>query len=404
MKKNSNEPWPAVRAKIFRMVSVGVIDEPVNQAYDAISIIALVANLMVGVMGTFDNLQAAYGGIFILVEQVTVFLFGVDYVLRVITAPCLYPNAGKKAYLKYALSFAGIIDLLSFLPYYLPMFFPAGAVAFRLFRVARILRLFRINAYYDSLNVISDVIVNKGQQLLSSVFILAVMMLSSSLAMYSIEHQAQPDIFKNAFSGLWWAVSTLLTVGYGDIYPVTTLGKFFGIVITFLGVGMVAIPTGIISAGFVEQYTRQKRLSDYAREQDLHFVKIELKPQDEWTGKMIRDLKLPSGMIIAVIQRGSGIIVPRGDIILKAGDMLVLAAEALKNDRPVQIREITLKKNHEWNNTAIRDLNISRQSYIVMVRREGQAIVPNGGLVLKDGDTVILYSKERLPSEELTTV
>ena len=92
MKKNSNEAWPAVRAKIFRMVSVGVIDEPVNQAYDAISIIALLANLLVSVMGTFDNLQAAYGSIFILVEQVTVFLFGVDYVLRVITAPELYPE------------------------------------------------------------------------------------------------------------------------------------------------------------------------------------------------------------------------------------------------------------------------------------------------------------------------
>ena len=404
MEQQKGEGQLTFRQKLFKMVSVGVVDDPINQGYDVISTMMLVINLIGAFAGTFDSFTSRYGSMLSKIEAVTVAFFAIDYVLRVITAPCLYPNAGKKAYLKYALSFAGIIDLLSFLPYYLPMFFPAGAVAFRLFRVARILRLFRINAYYDSLNVISDVIVNKGQQLLSSVFILAVMMLSSSLAMYSIEHQAQPDIFKNAFSGLWWAVSTLLTVGYGDIYPVTTLGKFFGIVITFLGVGMVAIPTGIISAGFVEQYTRQKRLSDYAREQDLHFVKIELKPQDEWTGKMIRDLKLPAGLLIAVIQRGSGIIVPRGDIILKAGDMLVLAAEALKNDRPVQIREITLKKNHEWNNTAIRDLNISRQSYIVMVRREGQAIVPNGGLVLKDGDTVILYSKERLPSEELTTV
>jgi voltage-gated potassium channel len=239
---------------------------------------------------------------------------------------------------------------------------------------------------------------------MSSVFIILVLMLASSLAMYSIEHTAQPTVFKNAFSGLWWAVSTLLTVGYGDIYPVTFLGKAFGIVITFLGVGMVAIPTGIISAGFVEQYARQQRLSDYAVEADLHFVKIELNARDAWNGKMIRDLMLPQGMIVAVISRGSEIIVPRGDVILKVGDRLVLAAEALKNDRPVNLKEVTLKKNHEWNNTAIRDLDISRQTYIVMVRRDGHAMVPNGSLVLLPGDTVILYTREHLPAEELLPV
>ena len=192
MEQQKDEGQLTFRQKLFKMVSVGVVDDPINQGYDVISTMMLVINLIGAFAGTFDSFTSRYGSMLSKIEAVTVAFFAIDYVLRVITAPCLYPNAGKKAYLKYALSFAGIIDLLSFLPYYLPMFFPAGAVAFRLFRVARILRLFRINAYYDSLNVISDVIVNKGQQLLSSVFILAVMMLSSSLAMYSIEHQAQP--------------------------------------------------------------------------------------------------------------------------------------------------------------------------------------------------------------------
>ena len=401
--KRNAEPL-TFRQKVFKMVSVGVVDDPINQSYDVISTLMLVVNLIGAFAGTFDGIASRYGSLLNTIEAVTVAFFAIDYVLRMYTAPCLYPDSGKWAYPKYAISAAGVIDLFSFLPYYLPMFFPAGAAAFRLFRVARILRLFRINAYYDSLNVITDVIANKSQQLLSSVFILGVMMMSSSLAMYSIEHAAQPDVFKNAFSGLWWAVSTLLTVGYGDIYPVTPLGKAFGIVITFLGVGMVAIPTGIISAGFVEQYTRQKRLSDYAKEEDLQFVKIELRPHDEWNGRMIRDLELPIGLLIAVIQRGSEIIVPRGNVILKAGDKLVLGAEALKNDRPIQLKEITLKKNHDWNNCAIKDLDISRLTYIVMVRRNGRAMVPNGELVLKEGDIIVLYSKERLANEELMNV
>ena len=394
MKKNSNEAWPAVRAKIFRMVSVGVIDEPVNQAYDAISIIALLANLLVSVMGTFDNLQAAYGSIFILVEQVTVFLFGVDYVLRVITAPELYPEetpAGARA--KYCLSLSGIIDLLSFLPYYLPVFFPAGVAAFRMFRVVRILRLFRINAYYDSLNVITEVLKSKKQQLLSSVFIIATLMLGSSLCMYSLEHEAQPEVFSNAFSGIWWAASTLLTVGYGDIYPITPLGKLFGICITFLGVGMVAIPTGIISAGFVEQYTQFALLGDNRRDETLRFISIELTPGDSWTNQAIRELKLPAGLLIAIVRRGKDSIVPNGDLVLEAGDIVVLGAEPLPGTDNMELREMTISSKHKWKDQAIRDLDISRQTFIIMVKRGDRKIVPRGSTVLQEGDSVYMYKK-----------
>ena len=80
--------------------------------------------------------------------------------------------------------------------------------------------------------------------------------------------------YLTSFSRIWWAASTLLTVGYGDIYPVTTMGKIFGIFIAFLGVGMVAIPTGIISAGFVDQYSHLKRISEYGQEEDVHFIRI----------------------------------------------------------------------------------------------------------------------------------
>ena len=394
MKKNSNEPWPAVRAKLFRMVSVGVIDEPVNQAYDAISIIALLANLLVSVMATFDNLQAAYGNIFLLVEQVTVFLFGVDYVLRVITAPELYPEetpAGAVA--KYCLSLSGIIDLLSFLPYYLPVFFPSGVAAFRMFRVVRILRLFRINAYYDSLNVITEVLKSKKQQLLSSVFIIATLMLGSSLCMYSLEHEAQPEVFSNAFSGIWWAASTLLTVGYGDIYPITPLGKLFGICITFLGGGMVAIPTGIISAGFVEQYTQFALLGDNRRDETLRFISIELTPGDSWTNQAIRELKLPAGLLIAIVRRGKDSIVPNGDLVLEAGDIVVLGAEPLPGTDNMELREMTISSKHKWKDQAIRDLDISRQTFIIMVKRGDRKIVPRGSTVLQEGDSVYMYKK-----------
>lgn len=385
-----------IRAHLFKMVSVGVVDEPLNRTYDIVSTLMLVLNLIAAFANTFESFHMEHAALLDQTEKITVAFFALDYVLRLLTAKCLYPQLTEgQALAKYLLSAGGIIDLLSFLPFYLPAFLPSGAAAFRLFRVARIFRLFRINAYYDSLNVITEVIIGKKQQLFSSVFIILVLMLGSSLCMYSLEHDAQPDVFQNAFSGIWWSVSTLLTVGYGDIYPITPAGKAMGILITFLGVGIVAIPTGIISAGFVEQYTRLKRLGDYAEEEELHFIKAELHRGDLWVGKTVRDLHLPQGMILAVIQRGNDTIIPRGDVTLRAGDRLVIGAEHVKDDRPINLREITLRKNHDWNGVAIKDIDISRQSFIVMVRRGKKLLVPFGKLVLAEGDTVILYSKER---------
>jgi voltage-gated potassium channel len=331
-----------------------------------------------------------------MLDLITVVFFTVDFALRIYTADFRYPGKTlPRAAARYTVSFAGIIDLLSFLPFYLPWFFPSGVVAFRMLRVIRIFRLFRINGYYDSLNVITSVLSSKSKQLISSVSIILVLMLASSLCMYSLEHEAQPEVFANAFSGIWWSVSPLLTVGYGDIYPITPMGKAVSIVITFLGVLMVAIPTGILSAGFVEQYSRFKRLGDYAREEDLHFVTVELSARDPWAGKCIKDLLLPRGLLIAAIRRGGELVVPRGDVVLSPGDRLVLCAEALKNEQPVNLREVTLGRKHEWNGCAIRDLDISRQTNIVMIRRRGTMLVPHGSMKLMEGDTVILYSKEK---------
>lgn len=386
-----NSKWKKIRSNIFSMVSVGVIDEPINQAYDIISTGALIINLAAAIMNTYDNLNARYGTVFSIIEKVTVAFFAIDFLLRLITAAELYPN--NKTFVamrKYIFSFAGIVDILSFIPYYLPVFFPSGAAVFRMFRVVRILRLFRINAYYDSLNVITEVLSSKKQQLMSSVFIILVLMVASSLCMYSVEHAAQPDVFQNAFSGIWWSASTLLTVGYGDIYPVTTLGKFFGIMIAFLGVGMVAIPTGIISAGFVEQYTRLKELGDFAAEQDVHFIEIVLKAKDRWTGKMIKELGLPSNAIIALIERDDDIIIPKGNVRLQAGDVLVIGSEALKNGRSLHLTEVNIGEEHAWNGMAIKDLDISRKMLIVMIKREGRSLIPYGDMVLNDGDLVII--------------
>ena len=392
--KASHKEW---RKKLYDMVSTGVTDSRLNQAYDIISTVALLINLFAAFASTFDSMEANYGGALDVIEAVTVAFFAVDYVLRIIAAPEQYPGYSTgRAISKYALSGYGIIDFLSFVPYYLPTFFPSGVAVFRMLRVIRIFRLFRINAYSDSLSLIGKVIKSKKNQILASVFIIILLILASSLCMYSVEHEAQPEVFKNAFSAIWWATSTLLTVGYGDIYPITFMGQAIGIVITFLGVGLVAIPTGILSAGFIEEYQTAKKIEDVEEQDAIHFIEVPMKDNDDWVGKRIQDVGMPHGTIIAVIQRDDDTIIPRGDVVIEAGDKLIICAESATDDMLESIKEIELKKHHKWNGLQIKDLDISRQTFIVLIDRQGDMLIPTGSLELQEGDKLLVYTKENL--------
>lgn len=202
----NNSVWEKRRKRLFELIEIGSNYDAWCWGYDFFNTFTILLNLTVSIMYTFDNMEMKYGPLLLTLERLTVAFFAIDFLLRVFTAKYLYPDVSEpRAVWKYLTSFSGIVDMLSFIPYYMPFFFPSGAVAFRMLRIIRIFRLFRINAYYDSLNVITEVIVGKKQQLLSSVFIILILMLSSSLCMYSLENKAQPEIFTNAFSGIWWA-------------------------------------------------------------------------------------------------------------------------------------------------------------------------------------------------------
>jgi voltage-gated potassium channel len=151
-----------------------------------------------------------------------------------------------------------IIDLLAILPFYLPFFFTLDLRVLRMFRLLRLIPLLKINRYTNALSTLAAVIKGKATQLLASMMVVSLLMIIASLLMYNIENAAQPNVFDNAFSGLWWAVSTLTGINYGDLYPITDVGKFLGGFIAFLGIGLVAVPTGIISAGLMENLTNEK--------------------------------------------------------------------------------------------------------------------------------------------------
>jgi len=186
-------------------------------------------------------------------ELLSVFIFTLEYLLRLWTSDLLFPSYPPgKARRHYLISGMAIVDLLSIIPFYLPMLIPFDLKVLRAVRLIRLFQLFKLTRYTTSLFSIIHVIRKKSSQLLSSLAVLLILITISSLLMYSVENPAQPTVFNNAFSGMWWAVCTLTTVGYGDIYPITVLGKLFGSVIALLGIGLLAIPTAIISSGFME--------------------------------------------------------------------------------------------------------------------------------------------------------
>lgn len=306
------------KKRIFDIIQIGKRDDFISRAFDIFIVTVILLNIAVLFMGTFDELHC-YAAVFKWVEVVTVFIFCIEYALRIWTAEYLYPDKSRaKAIRRFLISFDGIVDLMTILPF----FFLSGFVAFRMLRVVRIFHLFRINAYYDSFNVITSVLYEKRNQIISSIFIILVLMMASSLCMYSAEHEVQPEVFNNAFSGMWWSISTILTVGYGDIYPITVLGRVMAIFISFLGVGAVAIPTGIISAGFVEQYTQMQnknRFSGNVR----GTVSITVDDASPFVGQMVKEIEDGYGVDVIAFVRNGAVVLPSDNNEIKRGDILL---------------------------------------------------------------------------------
>jgi len=390
------------KRRVYHVISIGDRRDLASTVFDIMIVVVILVNLFATLAETFDEMDR-FRGVLETVEMVTIIIFTIEYILRLWTAEFLYPDRGFwGAKLAFVFSFYGIIDLLTFFPYYLPIVFPGGFVAFRILRVFRIFRLFKINAQYDAFNVITDVLYEKKNQLFSSVCLVFMLMIASSLGMYTLEHNAQPESFSNAFSGIWWATSTLLTVGYGDIYPVTYAGKILAIIISFLGVGMVAIPTGIISAGFVEKYTSIKRMMTQGEERDVRFIVSKITPEHAWCGKSIGDIVLPPQLLAVVVMRGEEQIVPNGDTVLRAEDAMVLAGRDYADRDNMNLREIFVGEEHPWVGEQVRDLDVSRQELLVSIERKGRMIIPSGESEIRQGDVVLLYRKGR-PNRSAST-
>lgn len=218
-------------------------------------------NLVIICLETFESMNA-YLWFFELAEDVTVLIFTVEYIIR-----CYLAYRHNRLF-KYMFSLLGLIDLISILPFYIPFIDPFDTRFVKLLRLFRLFTLFKLYRYSDHLKTIVHVLMAKSSDLVATFFSIFVVLLFCSYLMYYIEHDVQPEKFANIFDALWWGISTLGTIGYGDVYPVTVGGKLIASFLALLGVGLIAIPSAILSAGFVEVQNRRKLLNEKKNEKE----------------------------------------------------------------------------------------------------------------------------------------
>ena len=197
---------------------------------------------------TLPNLSPGFRRALWIFEIFSVICFTVEYAVR------LWAARPRRA---YAFSFFGWIDLLAVLPFYLTLGFDLRAI--RLFRLFRVFRLFKLTKYIKGMNRLRRSFDMVREELMLFFFAAGIVIYLLAMGIYLFEHQAQPDVFRSVFDGIWWAVCTLTTVGYGDAYPITLAGRMFTVVILLTGLGVVAVPTGLISSALSRIRDEERR-------------------------------------------------------------------------------------------------------------------------------------------------
>lgn len=248
----------SLRQLTWRILDVGKPGDTASRTFDIFILSLIFANVAAVIVGTVEPIYSRWARFFDGFEIFSVIVFTIEYVARVWS--CVsdeHYRGGLRSRLRYIRQPLPVIDLISFLPFYLP-FLGFDLRFVRVFRVVRILRLAKVGRYYSSLTLIRDTVRARKEELVLSFVILLTLLLVSASGIYYCENEAQPEAFASIPRSLWWSVVTLTTVGYGDVFPVTGAGRFFASIVAILGIGMFALPTGILGAGFVEEIRRRR--------------------------------------------------------------------------------------------------------------------------------------------------
>jgi len=216
-----------------------------------IYVLILLSTLAI-ILESDQELSKTYHRLFQNFEVISVAIFSLEYIYRTVL------NFRRNKNLKYNYSFYGLIDLIAVLPFFLPLAFAFDSRALRILRLIRALRVLKVSQHSKAVKHLLQVFKQIKGELTLTFFLSLILIVFSGIVVYYAENPSQPDVFNNIGNSIWWALATLTTVGYGDIYPITVLGKVIASFVAIVGIGLIAIPTGLISATYVDILKKEK--------------------------------------------------------------------------------------------------------------------------------------------------
>lgn len=251
----------STKQKILRTLDKADENDLASKRFDQFIMGLILLNVAAVIVETVDSIHEKYELFFEYFEIFSVIIFSIEYVIRVWACTAIdkykHPILGR---LKYMVSVSAIIDLLAILPFYLPYLINhADGRIIRVLRLFRLFRIFKLGRYSQAFSLISNVVKKRREELVVTLSLLIILLIFASTLMYYIEYEPDKPGFQSIPETMWWGVATLTTVGYGDVYPVTALGKLLGAIIAILGVGLFALPAGIVAAGFESELSNRKK-------------------------------------------------------------------------------------------------------------------------------------------------
>ncbi len=252
--------YQRVKKRLFEILELASEGDRVSQGCHRTLFILITLNTLAVVLESVPALATKYALFFSLFDTFSVSVFTLEYLLRVWTCT-LDPQFASplRGRLRFVFKPFSLIDLLAILPFYLPFVFAVDLRFVHVLRFVRLLRLLKLGRYFQSLRLFGQILQDKKEELVIALGGVMVVLLFASAGMYTREHAAQPNAFSSIPAAMWWGISTLTTVGYGDIYPITPLGKILGALISLFGIGLIALPAGILASGFAEAIDRQRQ-------------------------------------------------------------------------------------------------------------------------------------------------
>lgn len=248
-----------LKSTIYESLEPHPVSDGAGRFFDIFIMALIVANVFVVVLESVDGIALQYASFFIAFDLFSVTVFVIEYVLRLWT--CTANPAFRGAVvgrLRYAATPLALVDLLAILPFLIPMIIPLDLRFIRAIRLMRVFGILKMGRYSYASDMLVRAI-NREKEVIAIIFCsLLILLVFASSLMYYAEYEAQPEAFSSIPAAMWWAVATLTTVGYGDVYPITPLGKLLGGVIALIGIGMFALPAGVFTSAFMEEVQKRR--------------------------------------------------------------------------------------------------------------------------------------------------